>query len=183
MRTSYNKSNLKYEDIFKLLIWLNKPEIIVEFGILDGYSLRAILSQCDNKCEVQAYDIFDDFVGNHANYKKITEQFSNYSNCQVLYGDFYKKWEDFDDSTIDLLHIDIANDGTVYAYMLDKYWPKMKKGGIVVMEGGSEERDNVEWMQQYKKVKINDFLKSLNKGTYDFEVIDKFPAVTIFKKW
>jgi hypothetical protein len=56
----------------------------------------------------------------------------------------------------------------------------MKKNGIIVMEGGSIERDNIGWMNKYKKTKIK---HTLDKYLKDFEIltIGIIPSITIIK--
>lgn len=51
----------------------------------------------------------------------------------------------------------------------------------MLLEGGSEERDNVEWMVKYNKRKINPYLKSIS-DKYDITIIDRFPSLTIINK-
>lgn len=179
MESSYNKTKLEYEDIFKTLVFMIKPKKIVEFGILNGYSLNAFLQNCDSKCEIEAYDIFDDFIGNSANKDKIKKKFKEYKNLKVEYGDFYKKYLEFNDNNIDILHIDIANDGDVYKFCIDNYLCKVKKGGLIILEGGSKERDNVEWMKKYNKKSICEYLGEID---LDYIVLDKFPSIVLVKK-
>jgi len=35
----------------------------------------------------------------------------------------------------------------------------MKKGGVILLEGGSLERDNTEWMVKYNKPKIRPIIR------------------------
>ena len=46
------------------------------------------------------------------------------------------------------------------------------------MEGGSKERDNVEWIIKYNKKPINPYLMSIEEN-YKIEIIEKFPSLTI----
>ena len=47
----------------------------------------------------------------------------------------------------------------------------------MIMEGGSEQRDNVEWMIKYNKPQIQPVIKK-----YGLNVIGTFPSITIIKK-
>ena len=41
------------------------------------------------------------------------------------------------------------------------YSLKLITNKILILEGGSEERDSIHWMKKYQKPKITDFLDSL----------------------
>ena len=70
IRSSYkNIKNFSY--IVEIMIFLNNPNKIVEFGILDGYSLNIMANNISKSCTIDAYDLFDDFNGNHSNYEYI----------------------------------------------------------------------------------------------------------------
>ena len=59
---------------------------------------------------------------------------------------------------------------------------KISDNGVIILEGGSVERDNVGWMVKYNKTKINPYICELiNKG-YNILIIDKMPSMTIIKK-
>lgn len=65
--------------------------------------------------------------------------------------------------------------------MFQNYVDKLKDDGIILMEGGSEERDNIEWMIKYNKSKIKPVLKKYSEN-YDIKIIGKIPSITIIKK-
>ena len=46
----------------------------------------------------------------------------------------------------------------------------------MIMEGGSEERDNIGWMTKYNKSKIQPIIKK-----YNLKVYGTFPSITIIK--
>ena len=141
MRSSYKKNN--YKKIFKLLAFVIKPKKCVEFGILDGYSLKALTESSSKDCDIEAYDIFEKFPGNAASYDKIVDKFRHHENVSIKRGDFYKLHKTFKDGSIDILHIDIANNGDTYRHVINEYMQKLSKRGICILEGGSESRDNV----------------------------------------
>ena len=174
MKSSYLQK-LDYSDVLKTLCYILNPKRIVEFGILDGYSLKTFAENTTN-CEIKAYDIFEEFNGNSAK-REIINKFKKYKNIKIEYGDFYKK--EIEDNSLDILHIDIANNGDIYKFAIENYMKKIKKNGIMILEGGSEERDNIEWMIKYNKTKIKPYLDSLN---YEIMTIGKIPSITIIKK-
>jgi predicted O-methyltransferase YrrM len=178
--SSYATKSLAYDDIFKLLMWMIKPKCIVEFGILHGYSLKCFANNTDASTKITAYDIFEKFNGNSAK-RDIYASFSSYPNVSIQEGDFYKMVSSLEDASVDILHIDIANDGAVYEFAVDNYMTKLSTGGVMILEGGSEERDHVEWMIKYSKKSIRDTLKVLH-SKYDVYTMTGFPSMTIIKK-
>ena len=127
------------------------------------------------KFSICAYDIFDKFNGNHAKKNELVSIFKKYNNVTINYGDFYEVHNIISD--VDIIHIDIANNGDVFEYAINNYLPKLSENGIMIMEGGSVERDNIEWMIKYNKPKIQPVIKK-----YGLNVVGTFPSMTIIKK-
>ena len=170
---------MHYGDILRLITWMKQPKRIVEFGILEGFSLRAFVEGASTSCEITAYDIFEQFNGNAA--KRCIQDSFPESNVSIQEGDFYKQHEYFEDNSIDILHIDIANDGATYKFAIEHYMKKMSKGGLMIFEGGSKERDAIGWMVKYNKAPIHDFLHSVSEQ-YRYTVLEPFPSMTILQK-
>jgi len=177
MKSSY-LNKIDYSDLFKLLCFFTKPKNIIEIGILEGYSLEQFINNTED-CIIKAYDIFDEFDGNGSSYK-IIEKFKEYKNVEINYGDFYKLHKNIDNNSQDIIHIDIANNGDVYEDAIKNYMNKLKKNGILLLEGGSKERDNVEWMIKYNKPKINSIINKY-KNKYEIITIGTIPSITIIK--
>ena len=108
------------------------------------------------------------------------ELFKEYKNVEISYGDFFKLHDIIIDNSIDMIHIDIANNGYIYEYAIKNYIPKLTSGGIMILEGGSNERDEVEWMIKYNKPKINPVLQKYS-NLYNIKTIGSFPSITIIK--
>jgi glucosamine-phosphate N-acetyltransferase len=179
--SSYLEKNLSYLDLIKCITSTMNPQRIVEFGILNGHSLQKFI---ETNATIEAYDIFDEFNGNHSNENVIKGKFSPYPNVKISYGDFYKKYEDLQDDNYDIIHVDIANNGDVYEFAINNYLDKIKDDGILLLEGGSIQRDEVQWMDKYKKRKINPYIQELVEKRLDLyvNVIGDFPSITIVKK-
>lgn len=177
MKSSY-KNNLDYKDIFDTLCFLKNPQKIVEIGILDGYSLKAMADNVSSSCQIDAYDIFEEFNGNGANKERLSQTFTEYKNVNIQYGDFYKVIDNLCDESIDILHIDIANNGEVFEFALTKYITKIKRDGIIILEGGSKERDEIGWMNKYNKPKITPILNKY-KDDFKIKIIGTLPSLTI----
>ena len=58
---------------------------------------------------------------------------------------------------------------------------KLTKNGVIIMEGGSSERDNIEWMIKYNKPKILPVINKY-KSQYDIKTIGNIPSITLIKK-
>ena len=181
MTVSSYKNNIDYKEIFSTICFLNNPKKIVEIGILDGYSLKSMAHHVAKDTEIEAYDIFDEFNGNSANENKLNSIFETYNNVNIKYGNFYFLADTFDIDSIDILHIDIANNGQVYEYVLNNYTDKLKKNGIIILEGGSVERDDIDWMNKYNKPKIRPVLDKF-KSKYNILTMGDIPSITLVTK-
>ena len=180
MNSSYN-NKINFWDIISSITFLKNPKQIVECGILEGYSLDKFIWNSNLDTQIDAYDIFDKFNGNHAIKDKIIKQFNKYDNVNIKYGDFYDVYQKYDDKSIDILHIDIANNGDVYEFMFQNYVDKLKDDGIILMEGGSFQRDSIEWMIKYNKHKINHVINKYSDKFY-IKTIVEMKSITIIKK-
>ena len=177
MMSSY-KNNLNYGDLLESITFIQKPKSILEIGILDGFSLKCFADNSDKNTKIESYDIFDEFVGNSANKEQLIEKFKEYNNVNIQYGDFYKLH--MLDNKYDIIHIDIANNGDVYEFAINNYLQKLNTNGLLILEGGSNERDNIEWMIKYKKPKIQSILEKY-KDKLDIKTIGEIPSITFIK--
>ena len=181
MNSSY-KNYLNYGDLLSSITYLINPKKIIEIGILNGYSLDCFNKNTRDSCSIYAYDIFDEFNGNHANKEDLLKKFNKDQKIIIDYGDFYKKFNEIENNSIDIIHIDIANNGDIYEFVFNNYINKLTKNGIIIMEGGSLERDNIEWMIKYNKPKIIPILKKYSE-LYNIKTIGNIPSITLIKKF
>ncbi len=173
--SSYKENN--FDQIFKTICQTIEPMSILEIGILDGYSLKSFLSHTSKECKILAVDLFEDYKYKNSNYEETKNKFLDNKNVEIEYGNFFN--QHLKKNNYDLIHIDISNDGEIFKFATENYLPITNK--IMILEGGSEERDNVEWMLKYKKPKINNFLQTI-KDNYRYQIVEKFPSITIFYK-
>ena len=173
MKSSYslNSYNLVFEFFCKQL----DPKLIVEIGILDGFSLKQFV-QNTNDCKVDAYDLFDDYPYNRANKEQIKSLFPD-PRISVIKQDFSTIYETYRDKSIDILHIDVSNDGDTYEFAFEKYLPKVR--GIMLLEVGSEDRDEIDWMKKYNKKKICPVLTEYKMKGYKLLTLNPHPSLTI----
>jgi len=177
MNSSY-LNNTDYGDVLKSITFSINPKTIIEFGLLEGYSLQKFIESSSKNSKIYAFDIFEEFEGNRSE-RNIEKKFKCYDNVFINYGNFYHKYIDLEDNTIDIIHIDIANNGSIYDFAVKNYLKKITNKGVMILEGGSKERDNVSWMKKYNKPSINKYLENSN---LNYEIIGKFPSLTLIKK-
>lgn len=166
--SSYFENELG-KTLYDLVIEL-KPEKVIEFGTLNGYSAVCIglaLKQ-NKKGHLISYDLWDGYKFTHGNLAETWDTLCKYgvdAYVSLETGDF-KNWTP---ESCDLLHVDISNDGTV----IQELSSKMKgEDTVVVFEGGIRERDNSGWMLKYNK-------QPIQSCGVRYEVInEKFPSLS-----
>lgn len=176
IKSSYKDNN--YDKIFQSICFSMNPKKIVEFGILEGYSLDSFIKYGKNTF-IESNDLFDDFPYNAANYNFIINKYQKNSNVKIFKKNFYHAVNDYENDSIDILHIDIANNGETFEFAIQNYLPKVR--GIMILEGGSEQRDGVEWMIKYNKPKIRPVLQKYC-NSIKIEVLEDFPSITLIRK-
>jgi hypothetical protein len=177
-RSSYRDE--KFSKVFKSICFLKRPSKIVEFGILDGYSLDCFLDSTDDSCLIEAYDLFDDFPYNSSQSEIIFPRYKEHKRLSIKKADVFQSANLFEDNSVDIFHIDVANNGDTYEFCIQNFIPKLTKSGILIMEGGSLERDSVEWMIKYNKPKIREVLHKYSE-IYDIKVFNEFPSLTLIQ--
>lgn len=190
IRSSYIDND--YGSVFRALILAHKPKLIVECGVLDGYSTyniaHAVRFNRQKKgivCPFFAYDIWEDYDYKHGDFQEVksmlkTQGLDKY--CDLGEGDAFEVAEVFDNDSVDFLHMDISNNGDTLVQTLNTWGDKISQDGMIAFEGGSEERDNVEWMKKYGFTSIRDTLMN-NPVVYEnwiFQVLNVFPSMTLF---
>jgi predicted O-methyltransferase YrrM len=166
-------SSYKYNNLGKTLyqyVLYEKPQIVVDFGVLDGYSTIALAMGCRENGfgKVKVYDLFEDYEYNHSNFEKLVKNLGEYGLLDWVeiekknFFDWVKDPEPFQ-----LLHLDISNTGDIIDLLIP-----IKDRGTILFEGGSEQRDHVGWLLKYNKKPI--------KGTKaEFQVVNPlFPSLS-----
>ena len=65
--------------------------------------------------------------------------------------------------------------------MFQNYMNKLKDNGVIIMEGGSYDRDKIKWMIKYNKPKILPVLNKY-KNKYNIHTVGVIPSITIITK-
>ena len=175
-------------DFFPLFIYnairYNKPNVCVELGTLEGYSAYCIAQGLvDNmKGHLECYDLWDDYEYKHCT-RKLCAQ--NLAGMPVILRqkDAMIVHEDYEDGTVDFLMVDISNDGDKYKSILMNWHDKLTSRATVMLEGGCQDRDKVDWMVKYNKTPIHPIF-------HDQDIIDRysltnlgcFPSITVALK-
>lgn len=152
IESSYQHNDLGrtlYDEVIKL-----KPEKIIDFGVLNGYSTICLAQAVrDNGFgKVYVYDLFEKYEHNHSKLEVLVKNLTDYGLIDYVFID-EKNFFDWikTNEAFDLIHIDLSNTGDI----VDMFEP-LKERGVVLFEGGSEQRDRVGWMFKYNKKPISD---------------------------
>lgn len=197
MRSSYKENG--YDKVFFALMEAFRPMRVVELGVLDGFSTIHLAKGLKHNFdtgyygermpEFDAYDLFEDYQYKHGELSKVQKCIKKeglQDFVKLHKGDAFKVWKGFEDHSIHFLHVDISNTGETLRNIMKLWNKKVVIGGWIAFEGGSYERDEVDWMKKYGKEPIRpELLKNecINKnhvwGTYK-----QFPSLTVMlKKW
>jgi len=170
IHSSYTLNNLG-ETIYNTVREL-KPKKIIDFGLLYGYSTVCLAQGVrDNGFgEIIGYDLFEDYqyknsIRNIVNYNL---KYNGLNNIVTLIKKDFNEWLK-EDEDFDLIHLDISNTGDTIASIHNKY-----PNSNIIFEGGTLERDNIEWMVKYNCRPINSTKESTN-----YKVLNnKFPGLS-----
>lgn len=174
IETSYHTSTIGrtlYEQVLKY-----KPKRIVEIGSYFGYTTVIMAMALDELGvgHINSYDLFEEYPYKHPTFEKTSENIERYglSSYVTLGKKGLEKWlkepEEFD-----LLYVDVSNNGDVIDAVYDAVKEKIAKGAVVLFEGGSKERDAVEWITKYHKKPIGD-------AKAPYTVVDPtFPSLSV----
>jgi predicted O-methyltransferase YrrM len=157
------------------LILQFKPKNIIEYGTEYGgtamvmaLALKQLQDEENHKGKIYTYDTFEvQSKGEIGSVPQLELAKQNLSNSlvkdfvEVDRGDF---WEfcDRKNKEFDLLYFDIDNDGDKVLEMYNGCKDNIEKGSIVLFEGGSTVRDNVPWMIDLNKTKMNGIKDKVN---------------------
>lgn len=175
-----------------------KPSCPVELGVLDGYSTLHIaqglkelhqLKHTSGERKFKAYDLFEDYTFKHGSKEDVEKMLLDNgvsAYVEVIKGSAYEVYKNYADKSIDFLHVDISNTGKVLKDILELWHPKIMDKGLILFEGGSIERDNVEWMLKYNMPSIRQeiMINPIINEFYQYGTYLRYPSLTIFlRKW
>jgi|TARA_Y100001938_G_C8079528_1_gene428216 hypothetical protein len=174
IESSYQKNNLGYT-IYETILELN-PKVVIDFGILYGYSTVTIaqaLKDIGEGGKVIAYDLYEDYEYKNSIRSVVEKNIKYYGVDDIVelkYGNFYQ-WVDNPDN-FDLIHLDISNTGNIIKLATNKLPNKN-----ILFEGGSKERDNENWVEKYNKTKIYPL-----KSEIGYEILnEQWPSISLVR--
>lgn len=177
MKSSYAEHDLGL--VLQGLVMNYQPKKIVEFGVLEGYSTIAMGNalRALGHGHIIACDLWHHYDYNHVMMDVAQSNIdrAGLNDYVTLWQGDYHTWLQ-NPCKFDMLHVDISNDGAVIEKTLTTLAPHIEEGAIVVFEGGSKERDQVEWM------KGRNLINPLQKK-FGFEILDeRFPSISLARK-
>jgi predicted O-methyltransferase YrrM len=170
-----------------------RPKIAVELGVYEGFTSYWIasalmansISNSKFAGHLYSYDLWEEYPYRHVPMQKAKDNLKHLSQyITLIQKDASKVHEEYADNSVDLLVIDLSNDGTTYSEYLFNWYPKLTEKAIVLMEGGSPKRDEVDWMRKYDKEPI---LKTLRQhpfllSHYNYAISETYPGLTTLVK-
>lgn len=200
MRSSYLTNN--FGELLENYVKVWQPANAVELGVLDGYStlhiaraIKWLFTWRGYQVPFDAYDLFEEYEFKHGREEEVRQVLSEAGVADFVNlrkGNAYGVHVNYPDMQpdavrgIEFMHIDISNTGDVIRDIMELWHPKIGQRGIVCIEGGSAERDRVEWMTKYNKPGIRHEIETnpiINKY-YFYGTYEKFPSMTVLlKKW
>ena len=179
--SSYEKNH--YGNFFYSLVRIYQPEIVVELGTKAGFSAyhiaRALLA--NRKGRLDCYDLWEKYEFNpipqsiaRKNLKEFKDIIQFNLRDAVGVDKLYKR--------VDILHVDLNNEGTILEEIVPFWIDKTLQ--LIIIEGGSMERDQASWMIKYKKMPIAKWLEDFasSRGDIEYITINPFPSLTIIRK-
>ena len=184
--SSYEENN--YGELFYSLVRIYQPETVVELGTEAGYSAYHIARglSVNGKGHLDCYDLWEKYnpqenYGFYSASKSIAEQnliefkdiitlnLVNATSVDEKYGE------------IDILHVDLHNEGEILAKIIPRWIDKTRQ--FIIIEGGSLERDQIDSMIKYNMVPIRKWLEDFShSGEIEYFTIEPFPSVTLIRK-
>ena len=179
--SSYEKNN--FGELFYSLIRAYRPKKVVELGTKAGYSAYHIARgiKDNGKGSLDCYDLWEKHQFSSVPKFFAEENLKEFKKIITLHHKeaigAEKKYK-----MIDILHVDLSNEGEILEKIIPHWIDKVKN--LIIIEGGSLQRDRVFWMKKYHKQPIRKWLKNLIQLRSDLEyfTVEPFPSVTIIRK-
>jgi hypothetical protein len=157
----------------------HRPFKIVEFGVLDGFSIICMGQGLRDigGGKIHGYDLWEKYEYGHGQTRRRTQENINKYDLQTFIelkeADFNEWLSSEEIEEIDLLHIDINNDGDLLKKINNTLKLRPRIRCDILFEGGIKERDNCWWMQEYNKPKMLDHSDSYEILSHEFPGLSK----------
>jgi len=163
-----------------------KPTEIIEFGTKTGLTticMALALKEAGlaNKAKITTYDSWGwawrRLPGHNYTKEQAIKNIYDWSVSDMIlvkkmnFWKWVKKPESFD-----LLYLDIDNDGEKIKKLYAAVKPQIRNGSIILFEGGSIDRDNIEWMKN--RVSMTSI-----KDHVQYQIIDdRWPSLSMIDR-
>ncbi|MBN3039530.1 MAG: class I SAM-dependent methyltransferase [Candidatus Omnitrophica bacterium] len=159
-----------------------KPMKIVEFGVLQGYATvcMALALKKLGRGKIVSYDDWQPhephLCGDIETVKKNLQRYKVLHLVELKTADFFQ-WV-VNPEPFDLLFLDIDNDGRIIELAITKLQTHIQKGAVILFEGGSEQRDNLDFVIANNQAPMYPLREKLG-----FKVLDRrHPSISICTK-
>lgn len=179
--SSYEKNN--YGDLFYALMRVYQPEKVVELGTKAGYSAYHIARglKANNKGTLDCYDLWEQYEFKSVPQSVAEENLKEFKDIvRFIARDAVGVHKLYDE--VDIVHVDVSNKGEILEEIIP-YWVD-KTRQLIIIEGGSLEHDQLEWMIKYKKMPMQKWLKEFSekRDDIDYCTIEPYPSMTLMRK-
>ncbi len=153
-----------------------KPKIVVEFGVLNGFSTVCIAQALRDLGggKLYSYDLWENYPYKRGNKQIVSENLEKYGLTEFVElcdGDF-NDWCS-EKHECDLLHLDINNDGNIISMVSSNIdWCD------VLFEGGTYERDTCWWMEEFNRRPITDVKEAIGYKV----LVEQYPGLSIIER-
>lgn len=178
-KSSYETHN--YGEIFYALMRVYRPKKVVELGTKAGYSAYHMARGMreNGKGSLDCYDLWDQYPFNSVPDSEVATNLQDFTDILQLHKADAQVVAALYES-VDVLHVDLSNDGALLNKILPAWISKVRQ--LIIIEGGSFERDSIDWMKKFHKEPIAPWLKTFcAQHKMEFVTIDPFPSITLIK--
>lgn len=186
MDSSYALNN--YGQVFMAIVDAFKPHMVVELGCLHGYSTKHIAEGMKRNGigSMDVFDLFEDYPFKHGTQTEVQKMLdeNKYSFVRLHKQDAFEVYKQYANASVSLVHVDLSNTGDTVKKIMEQWHDKLVHGGIILFEGGSGDRDQIEWMRKYNKPSIKTELETnaIIRDNYIFATYFKYPSLTMLLK-
>lgn len=166
--SSYEENN--YGELFYSFIRIYKPQKIVELGTKAGYSAYHMARglKANGQGTLDCFDLWEkytEYYGFGFITKSVAEhnlrEYKSIINLELRDAlDVDKKYQ-----SIDILHVDLDNEGGILEKIVPNWIDKVRQ--LIIIEGGSFERDQLDLSLTLKKMPVAQWLNGLDQPKAD----------------
>lgn len=161
--SSYEENN--YGEIFYALMRIYQPEKVVELGTQDGYSAYHIAKALKENGHgtLDCYDLWENYIEHRGlDFKSKSTAEENLKGFKNIVSLISSEATNIDKNydIVDILHVDLDNDGKILEKIVPAWIDKVRQ--LIIIEGGSLERDQAASLTDHKKMPIAKWLNDLN---------------------